>query len=59
MDIGKVNIDKRIGNLCETDKQRLIRYFSALDPLVKSGSFIEVTGKDGDIWRWYFHGEVA
>lgn len=28
--------------------------FSAIAPYVKSGSFIEMTGEDNQLWRWIF-----
>lgn len=32
---------------------------SLLAPFVKKGSWIAVTGEDGDEWRWVFDGEEA
>jgi hypothetical protein len=30
--------------------------FKVLAPFVKAGSFIEMTGEDGEQWRWVFDG---
>ena len=30
--------------------------FKAIAPFVKEGSFIEMQGEDGALWRWYFDG---
>jgi hypothetical protein len=30
--------------------------FSAIAPWVKPGSYIEMSGEDGSIWRWVFDG---
>ncbi len=31
--------------------------FDAIAPFVQAGSFIEMSGEDGTIWRWYFDGK--
>lgn len=31
--------------------------FQALAPFVDKGSFIEMEGEDGDLWRWTFDGQ--
>jgi hypothetical protein len=31
--------------------------FQALAPFVDKGSFIEMQGEDGDLWRWTFDGQ--
>jgi len=31
-------------------------WMEAIAPYVTSGSYIEVHGEDGDMWRWYFLG---
>lgn len=31
--------------------------FAAIAPCVKKGSFIEMSGEDGEIWRWVFDGK--
>lgn len=33
--------------------------FAALAPFVEAGSFIEMQGEDGDLWRWVFDGKAA
>jgi hypothetical protein len=33
--------------------------FKALAPFVKPGSFIEMQGEDGEIWRWLFDGKTC
>ena len=33
------------------------RLFEAIAPFVVAGSFIEMSGEDGTIWRWYFDGK--
>ena len=33
--------------------------FAALGPYVEPGSFIEMTGEDGAVWRWTFEGEAC
>ncbi len=30
--------------------------FKAIAPFVQDGSYIEMSGEDGDIWRWIFEG---
>ena len=30
--------------------------FDTLAPFVEAGSFINMTGEEGDVWRWYFTG---
>lgn len=30
--------------------------FDAIAPFVKAGSYIEMEGEDGEIWRWCFNG---
>ena len=32
--------------------------FNAIAPFVKRGSYIEMAGEDGNIWRWSFDGKV-
>ena len=32
--------------------------FEAIAPFVKNGSYIEMSGEDGNIWRWVFDGET-
>ena len=32
-------------------------YFDAIAPYVKKGSFIEMAGEDGSMWRWVFNGK--
>jgi hypothetical protein len=34
-------------------------FFNAIAPYVKPGSFIQMVGEDGVIWRWYFDGHSA
>ena len=31
--------------------------FNAISPFVEAGSFIEMSGEDGTLWRWYFDGK--
>lgn len=31
--------------------------FSAIAPYVKKGSYIEMSGEEGEIWRWQFDGK--
>jgi hypothetical protein len=31
--------------------------FEAIGPFVEAGSFIEMSGEDGTLWRWYFDGK--
>ena len=31
--------------------------FDAIAPFVKAGSFIEMSGEDGTLWRWHFDGK--
>ena len=31
--------------------------FDAIAPYVKSGSYIEVQGEDGEFWKWCFNGK--
>jgi len=31
--------------------------FDVLAPFVKTGSYIEIQGEDGELWRWVFDGE--
>ncbi len=31
--------------------------FDAIAPFVGAGSFIEMSGEDGTLWRWYFDGK--
>lgn len=38
---------------CAGDEERL---FNAIAPYVKSGSYIQMTGEDGTMWRWAFDG---
>ncbi len=30
--------------------------FNTIAPYVESGSFVEMEGEDGSLWRWYFDG---
>lgn len=39
--------------VCAGDEERL---FSAIAPYVKPGSYIQMTGEDGTMWRWAFDG---
>lgn len=32
------------------------RIFDAIAPYVKAGSYIQMSGEDGSIWRWVFDG---
>lgn len=32
--------------------------FDAIAPFVKAGSYVEMSGEDGDRWRWIFDGEA-
>lgn len=32
-------------------------FFDAIAPVVKSGSYIQMSGEDGQIWRWAFDGK--
>lgn len=34
-----------------------IPLFYSLAPVVRAGSFIEMAGEDGELWRWNFDGE--
>lgn len=34
-------------------------FFNAMAPHVKSGSYIQMHGEDGDVWRWVFNGETC
>lgn len=38
---------------CAGEEERL---FSAIAPYVKPGSYIQMTGEDGTLWRWAFDG---
>lgn len=49
---GKYDIECLGNNLCD-DRQ----LFDAIAPFVVAGSFIEMSGEDGTLWRWYFDGE--
>jgi hypothetical protein len=31
--------------------------FESIAPFVEAGSFIEMSGEDGTLWRWYFDGK--
>ena len=33
-------------------------FLQALAPFVEKGSWIEMQGEEGEIWRWYFDGET-
>jgi hypothetical protein len=33
------------------------KLFAAIAPFVEKGSYIEMQGEEGDIWRWVFDGE--
>jgi len=33
--------------------------FNAIAPFVEPGSFIEMVGEDGALWRWYFDGKTC
>lgn len=33
--------------------------FKAVAPCVKAGSYIAMTGEDGEIWRWFFNGKTC
>lgn len=50
----------RDGNITELEfvGERLdddYTFFEALAPFVEPGSFIEMSGEDGCVWRWHFH----
>lgn len=56
-----INEDKK-GNVIEVyfdrDKSGDEDYlFEAIGPYVKEGSFIQMSGEDGAVWRWYFTGK--
>jgi hypothetical protein len=34
-------------------------FFEAIAPFVKKGSYIEMSGEDGDRWRWAFDGKTC
>lgn len=34
-----------------------IELFNALGPFVEEGSYLEMSGEDGSIWRWSFDGK--
>jgi hypothetical protein len=36
-----------------------IEMFNILAPFVEEGSFIEMSGEDGSIWRWVFDGQTC
>jgi hypothetical protein len=36
-----------------------LKMFLAIAPFVKSGSFVEMVGKDGASWRWVFDGTAC
>lgn len=36
-----------------------IIFFGALAPFVKKGSYIEMSGEDGERWRWIFDGKTV
>ncbi len=42
-----------LGNSLRDDRQ----LFDAIAPFVEAGSFIEMSGEDGTLWRWYFDGK--
>ena len=33
--------------------------FDAIAPFVKEGSYLQMQGEDGCIWRWYFDGKTC
>lgn len=35
------------------------KLFVALAPYVKPGSYIQMRGEDGELWRWYFDGTTC
>lgn len=42
-----------LGDALRDDRQ----LFDAIAPFVEAGSFIEMSGEDGTLWRWHFDGE--
>lgn len=36
-----------------------LKLFNALAPYVEAGSFIEMQGEDGALWRWVFDGKTC
>jgi hypothetical protein len=50
------------GNIASIEFQRTklgdeVHLFKALAPFVKEGSFIQMRGEDGSLWRWTFDGK--
>ena len=35
------------------------KFFNAIAPFVRKGSYIEMTGEDGSLWRWEFDGSMC
>jgi len=36
-----------------------LEFFQAVAPYVKEGSYIEMHGEDGSLWRWIFDGKTC
>lgn len=52
---GHIN-DLRFGGEKAGDEDRI---FKTIAPYVSAGSFLEMTGEDGDLWRWVFDGKMC
>ncbi len=60
----EAEIDKETGDIIDVSfcREKLgdeVELFKALAPYVEKGSYIEMSGEDGALWRWSFNGKTC
>lgn len=58
------DLDDESGNIidisfCSEKLGEEVEFFKAIAPFVEKGSFIEMSGEDGSLWRWVFDGTTC